>query len=194
MKWGDKVKDLDAFEHFLEKMQRYFGKKLSANEYKRLKTLYEDKRFTSELIESVIKYSKTYDRLHMRYIEKELEELLDKGITTKTQYRWLVDTVNVEKKLLKALGYREDLITTQMRRYMDRWINEYKIALDELIRLCEGARSKSMYPNIIEANERIEQFAKEQIIHELEVEISKLRQENAALKVQIQALEVAKDT
>jgi DnaD/phage-associated family protein len=95
----------------------------------------------------------------MRYIETVALDWAEKGINSPEEANELLMSFNSNyRKILNALGLGGKNPAPAQIKYMDKWLNEYKMPIDVILEACDATILEATKPTIKYANTIIENW------------------------------------
>lgn len=116
------------------------GKALGQKEQSRILSLYDYYNIPMEVIMILLGHCSQSGHTNISYIEKIGLDWAEKGITTSEQAEdYLKLYYGDFTKILKAFGISGRLANSKEKKYMEKWLTEYKLPIEVVIEACESA-------------------------------------------------------
>ncbi len=116
------------------------GKALGQKEQSTILSLYDYYRLPIEVITILLGHCADTNHTNISYIEKIAVDWAEKGITTSEQAEdYLKLYYGDFTKILRAFGIIGRLANKKEKKYMEKWLTEYKLPLELVIEACEDS-------------------------------------------------------
>lgn len=135
-------------------VEKIMGKTLSTNNINIVMNMYDHLRLPYEVIITLVQY---YSDKSLSYVEKVAISWSERGITTIEAAEAELNSYSIYNKIIKFFGITGRSYTENEKKYMIKWINEYKMPLEVIKIACERAventgKASLSYANKILAN------------------------------------------
>lgn len=121
-------------KQLISSAEKIIGKTLSPNNTNILMNIYDNMGLSYEVIITLIQY---YSDKPLSYIEKVAISWSEKGITTIEQAEAELNSYGIYSKIIKFFGVTDRNFTQPEKKYMEVWINDFKLPLDIIKVACE---------------------------------------------------------
>ena len=136
---ASKQEDED-FGNLLYQTEIYFGKPLTQTDINCLLYIYEELKFTPELLEYLVEYCVSIGKKSCRYIEVVAIEWYKNGIKTVDEAKVASKNYNsIYVAVLKQLGIPNRVPTPTETEFIDTWYNTYSFNKNIIIEACRRA-------------------------------------------------------
>ena len=136
---ASKQEDED-FGNLLYQTEIYFGKPLTQTDINCLLYIYEELKFTPELLEYLVEYCVSIGKKSCRYIEVVAIEWFKNGIKTVDEAKVASKNYNsIYVAVLKQLGIPNRVPTPTETEFIDTWYNTYSFNKNIIIEACRRA-------------------------------------------------------
>ena len=136
---ADKQEDED-FGNLLYQTETYFGKPLTQSDLQSLLYIYEELRFTPELLEYLVEYCVSIGKKSCRYIEAVAIEWFKNSINTVEAAKIASKNYNsIYVSVLKQLGIPNRVPTPAETKYIDTWYNTFSFNKNIIVEACRRA-------------------------------------------------------
>ena len=178
---NEKQEDED-FGNLLYQTETYFGKPLTQTDVQKLLYIFEELKFSPELLEYLVEYCVSIGKKSCRYIEAVAIEWYKNGISTVEDAKVASKNYNtIYMSVLKQLGIPNRVPTPDETRFIDTWYNTYSFNKNIIIEACRRAiLNNPQSANFNYVNGILESWYK-QNVHTLS-DIQKLDEQWAASK------------
>ena len=127
----------EDFRQMIYVAEKYLGRTLSPKDVQLFAYLYEELKFPEELIEYLIEYCVDSGHRTNRYLETVALSWHREGIATVQQAKEAHRAYSREnRQVMQAFGISGRILSTEERRYIDRWVKEYHMPLDVVAEAC----------------------------------------------------------
>ena len=141
-----KAKADDAFADVIFEAETYFRKELSVNDIEILIYIHDQLGFSTEVMEYLIEYCVSIDKLDLRYAEGIAKNWYKAGIHTLDEAKEAAENgTPLYRAVFKALGINRKAPTTGEIAWMDSWNKEMGFDLPIIIEACN--RGIAQHPN-----------------------------------------------
>lgn len=141
-----KAKADDAFADVIFETETYFRKELSVNDIEILIYIHDQLGFSTEVMEYLIEYCVSIDKLDLRYAEGIAKNWYKAGIHTLDEAKEAAENgTPLYRAVFKALGINRKAPTTGEIAWMDSWNKEMGFDLPIIIEACN--RGIAQHPN-----------------------------------------------
>ena len=141
-----KAKADDAFADVIFEAETYFRKELSVNDIEILIYIHDQLGFSTEVMEYLIEYCVSIDKLDLRYAEGIAKNGYKAGIHTLDEAKEAAENgTPLYRAVFKALGINRKAPTTGEIAWMDSWNKEMGFDLPIIIEACN--RGIAQHPN-----------------------------------------------
>uniref|UniRef100_UPI003FF1207B DnaD domain protein n=1 Tax=Coprococcus sp. TaxID=2049024 RepID=UPI003FF1207B len=141
-----KAKADDAFADVIFEAETYFRKELSVNDIEILIYIHDQLGFSTEVMEYLIEYCVSIDKLDLRYAEGIAKNWYKAGIHTLDEAKEAAENgTPLYRAVFKALGINRKAPTTGEIAWMDSWNKEMGFDLPIIIEACN--RGIAQRPN-----------------------------------------------
>ncbi|MBQ8085098.1 MAG: DnaD domain protein [Lachnospiraceae bacterium] len=136
---AEKQEDED-FGNLLYQTETYFGKPLTQSDLSALLYIYEELKFSPELLEYLVEYCVSIGKKSCRYIEAVAIEWYKNGIITVEDAKIASKNYNsIYVSVLKQLGIPNRVPTPTETKYIDTWYNTFSFNKNIIIEACRRA-------------------------------------------------------
>lgn len=136
---ADKQEDED-FGNLLYQTETYFGKPLTQSDLQALLYIYEELKFSPELLEFLVEHCVSIGKKSCRYIEAVAIEWYKNGITNVEDAKIASKNYNsIYVSVLKQLGIPNRVPTPAETKYIDTWYNTFSFNKNIIIEACRRA-------------------------------------------------------
>lgn len=123
----------------LFQFEMYCGHTPTQTELNSLLYIYEQLHFSSELLQFLIEYCASLQRISYRYIEKVAIDWYTRGISSAAQAKQEMNAYHeLNSAISKELGLTRVLTPTDLK-YINTWRNDYALQPDIIIEACRRA-------------------------------------------------------
>lgn len=157
-------------------VEKYVGKTLSSTDVNSLLYIYDELKFSNDLIEYLIEYCVGNGHRSMRYIEKVALSWAEEGISTVEQAKSNTDTyVKTCYPVLKAFGLNGRNPGKSEKDFIIKWTTSYGFSMDIILDACNRTIQAIHQPSFEYADSILSKWNKKGI-HKLD-DIKKLDEE-----------------
>jgi len=143
-----KLKDDEDFKQLMYIIQKYLGITLKPNECDIFAYLYNELKFSIELLEHLVEYCVSAGHKHIRYIESVALDWHGKGIMTIDRAKAYTSSYSKEYfEIMKAFGVSDRRPATYEKNMIDRWFFEYAFSIDIVLEACHRTIAKIHQPS-----------------------------------------------
>lgn len=136
----EEKKNDEDFGNLLFQTETYFGKNLSQSDVNSLLYIYEELRFSPDLLEYLVEYCVSIGKKSCRYIEAVALEWYKNNITTVEDAKAASKNFNsIYVTVLKELGIRNRVPTPAETTYIDTWYHTYSFDKNIIVEACRRA-------------------------------------------------------
>lgn len=136
---ADKQEDED-FGNLLYQTETYFGKPLTQSDLQSLLYIYEELKFSPELLEYLVEYCVSIGKKSCRYIEAVAIEWFKNSINTVEAAKIASKNYNsIYVSVLKQLGIPNRVPTPAETKYIDTWYNTFSFNKNIIVEACRRA-------------------------------------------------------
>ena len=136
---ADKQEDED-FGNLLYQTEIYFGKPLTQSDLQALLYIYEELKFSPDLLEYLVEYCVSIGKKSCRYIEAVAIEWYKNGINTVDDAKIASKNYNsIYVSVLKQLGIPNRVPTPAETKYIDTWYNTFSFSKNIIVEACRRA-------------------------------------------------------
>lgn len=172
----NEFKKQDEIGELLYIVEKYIGKTLSSTDVNSLLYIYDELKFSNDLIEYLIEYCVGNGHRSMRYIEKVALSWADEGIDTVEQAKSNTDTyVKTCYPVLKAFGLSGRNPGKSEKDFIIKWTTSYGFSMDIILDACNRTIQAIHQPSFEYADTILSKWNKKGI-HKLD-DIKKLDEE-----------------
>lgn len=149
------IKELEIYQEKSNEVRELFsiaqnilGKLFTYNDLSTVFGFYDWLRMPIDVIELLLTYCASNGHCSMRYIEKVAIDWADRGINTIEKADEFIKLYNIQyKEIMKALGIASRQPIESEEKYMNTWLNEYKMPIDIIKKACNKAVIATGKPN-----------------------------------------------
>lgn len=139
----------------------YLGRDLISTEISNIMYFYDTLGFSFELIDFLLEYCISNDKLHERYISAVAIDWYRNRIATVAEAKKYINRhTRVNKEISEALGLRGYDLTAQEKEYIERWIEEYGMPLEVIKEACSRTILSIHKPSFQYTNAILEKWHK----------------------------------
>jgi DnaD and phage-associated domain len=144
----EKLKDDEDFKQLMYIIQKYLGITLKPNECDIFAYLYNELKFSIELLEHLVEYCVSAGHKHIRYIESVALDWHGKGIMTIDRAKAYTSSYSKEYfEIMKAFGVSDRRPATYEKNMIDRWFFEYAFSIGIVLEACHRTIAKIHQPS-----------------------------------------------
>lgn len=182
----DNFKKQDDISTLLYVAERYIGKTLSSTDVNTILYIYDELKFTPELIEYLIEYCVGNNHRSLRYIEKVALSWAEEGIKDVKQAKASTESfVNACYPVLKAFGLNGRNPGKSEKDYIIKWTNSYGFSMDIIIDACNRTIQTIHQPSFDYADSILTSWNKKGVhrlddIKKLDAEYSRRKEKKAS--------------
>ncbi len=130
----------EDFGNLLYQTEIYFGKPLTQTDINTLLYIYEELKFSPDLLEYLVEYCVSIEKKSCRYIEAVAIEWYKNGITQVEDAKVASKNYNsIYVAVLKQLGIPRRVPTPTETAFIDTWYNNYAFNKNIIIEACKRA-------------------------------------------------------
>lgn len=160
----EKQEDED-FGNLLYQTETYFGKPLTQSDVQALLYIYEELKFSPELLEFLVEHCVSIGKKSCRYIEAVAIEWYKNGIKNVDDAKLASKNYNsIYVSVLKQLGIPNRVPTPAETKYIDTWYNTFSFNKNIIIEACRRAiLANPQSPNFSYVNGILENWHKQNV-------------------------------